>query len=286
MIYHIYRLPFICQIDSRLYEMERQLEFYRLVLLIMSLIVVILIMALLIQRIVFVRGRESRENRVKDSTGKRRGKRLRGNNPYAGADPASLPDPGNIFRFTHTEMEPGERVITIGSRHGSIRTWSTEIEDEHLEVHIEEIDDSLERELYQLPERLYAEYRVTLKRSGNVLIHYPGLEGYRRMEQAETIYITRDPDRSGGPCFESIEARQPVRFRLGRELESWDRFTDGYFEFHLYVQDHETDNERGMPRVGKYFMIRLYRIYPGYDLASPDSDGLYPMLDPFDAAGL
>ena len=36
-----------------------------------------------------------------------------------------------------------------------------------------------------------------------------------------------------------------------------------------------------MPSVEKYFMLRLYRIYPGYDVSSPDAEGLYPMIDPF-----
>ena len=28
-------------------------------------------------------------------------------------------------------------------------------------------------------------------------------------------------------------------------------------------------------------MIRLYKIYPGYDTGNPNEDGLYPMIDPY-----
>jgi len=37
----------------------------------------------------------------------------------------------------------------------------------------------------------------------------------------------------------------------------------------------------GIPKIEKNFMIRLYKIYPGYDTGNPNEDGLYPMIDPY-----
>lgn len=271
----INKIQLFTQIDARVYDLERQIELYRVVLTAMVLAVAILIIICLLQRMYYTRAGIPGTVPVRSRAGRSRAKRSR-----AGIDPSELPDPGLIFRFALPD-DGGDRIITIGRDEGSIRTWSTEIINDHLELHVIYYVNLKEQKLYELPEPLYRDYALELRCRGNVLIHYPGLDGYRKMNTSEKIYITSEPGDPDRICFNTINASQPVRFRLGSELGEWDRFISGYFEFHLYLQDHEVEMESGMPSVEKFFMLRLYRIYPGYDVSSPDTDGLYPMIDPF-----
>lgn len=271
----INKIQMFTQIDARVYDLERQIELYRVVLTAMVLAVAILIIICLLQRMYYTRAGIPGTVPGRSRAGRSRAKRSR-----AGIDPSELPDPGLIFRFALPD-DGGDRIITIGRDEGSIRTWSTEIINDHLELHVIYYVNLKDQKLYELPEPLYRDYALELRCRGNVLIHYPGLDGYRRMNTSEKIYITSEPGDPDRICFNTINASQPVRFRLGSELGEWDRFISGYFEFHLYLQDHEVEMESGMPSVEKFFMLRLYRIYPGYDVSSPDTDGLYPMIDPF-----
>lgn len=282
MIHWLHTLTLMAQIDSTIYELQKELELYRLVIVALVLLVAILAIAWLMQMAAMrkkiaaapAEGTRKRRRRGESAAGP-------GGDSAVVPEQKELPDPGIIFRYAPPGPDPGGRIISIGRRSGSIKTWSTEINDDHLEIHIAELNSHPAGKLYELPERLYAEYRLTLKRGGNVLIHYPGLEGYGRMDTTEVLFIKQESDPALGPSFSAIEARQPLRLRLGAELGEWDRFINGYFEFHLYLQDHETENDSGLPKIEKYFMLRLYRIYPGYDISSPDAEGLYPMLDPF-----
>lgn len=271
----INRIQLFSQLDSRVYDLEKQIELYRVVLMAMILAVVILIIICLMQRIYYTRVQAPASAAVRT-----RRKQKKGGRAIRGVDPSELPDPGLIFRFALPD-DGGDKLITIGRDEGSIRTWSTEIINDHLELHVIYYVNVKEKKLYELPDPLYTDYALELKARGNVLIHYPGLDGYRRMNPSEKIYITSEPGDPGRVSFNTINADRPVRFRLGSELGEWDRFISGYFEFHLYLQDHEVEKANGMPSVEKYFMLRLYRIYPGYDVSSPDSEGLYPMIDPF-----
>lgn len=275
MINLIYRIKLFSQIDAGVYALEKQIELYRLVLMAMILAVIILIVLCLLQRIYYTRRLVPAAAPALARHGKKKARSLR-----AGVDPAELPDPGLIFRFALPD-DGGDRIITIGRNEGSIRTWSTEIINDHLELHVIYYVNLKEQKLYELPDPLYTDYAIELRCRGNVLIHYPGLDGYRRMNSSEKIYITSGDAFEDRISFNTITAAQPLRFRLGSELGEWDRFISGYFEFHLYLQDHEVEREGGMPGVEKYFMLRLYRIYPGYDVSSPDTEGLYPMIDPF-----
>ncbi len=275
MINLIYRIKLFSQIDAGVYALEKQIELYRLVLMAMILAVIILIVLCLLQRIYYTRRLVPAAAPALARHGKKKARGLR-----AGIDPAELPDPGLIFRFALPD-DGGDRTITIGRNEGSIRTWSTEIINDHLELHVIYYVNLKEQKLYELPDPLYTDYAIELRCRGNVLIHYPGLDGYRRMNSSEKIYITSGDAFEDRISFNTITAAQPLRFRLGSELGEWDRFISGYFEFHLYLQDHEVEREGGMPGVEKYFMLRLYRIYPGYDVSSPDPEGLYPMIDPF-----
>ena len=116
---------------------------------------------------------------------------------------------------------------------------------------------------------------------GKVLIYYPGLEGYKPMGSRERIYIKAEPDETGEPTFPAIEAKQPIRFRVGDRLNQDDKFVNGFFEFHLFTQDYEAKTKAGIPKVEKNFMLRLYKIYPGYDISGVTEEGLYPMMDPY-----
>ena len=275
MFYLICKISVFSQTDPGAFELGRQLELYRVVLTAMVLAVIILLIICMLQWMY-------RSGTKKDYTvlSVRPFKRKKNGRAGMGVAPAKLPDPGLIFRFA-LPGDGGDKVITVGSTEGSIKTWSTEIINNHLELHIIYYVDVKEKKLYELPDPLFSEYAVELKCRGNTLIHYPGLEGYRRMNPSEKIYITGDPAVPGRVSFSHIDAAQPVRFRLGRETGEGDRFISGYFEFHLYLEDYETQRGNGMPGVDKYFLLSLYRIYPGYDISAPDAEGLYPMIGPF-----
>ena len=101
------------------------------------------------------------------------------------------------------------------------------------------------------------------------------------MGSRERIYIKDTPDETGDPTFPEIEAKSPVRFRIGDRLNQDNKFVNGFFEFHLFTKDYEVKTKAGIPKIEKYFLVRLYKIYPGYDTGSPTDDGLYPMVDPF-----
>ncbi len=103
------------------------------------------------------------------------------------------------------------------------------------------------------------------------------------MGSREKIYVKNEPDVAGDPTFPSLKARQPIRFRIGDRLNQDDKFVNGFFEFHLFTQEYEVKTSAGIPKIEKNFLIRLYKIYPGYDVSSPDGEGLYPMIDPFTA---
>lgn len=275
MFHLVNKIQLFSQIDSRVYDLEKQIELYRVVLTAMILAVAILIIVCLLQRLYY-----TRSHNAGPAAARIRRERKKSGRTAGGTDPSELPDPGLIFRFA-LPGDGGDKLITIGRDEGSIKTWSTEVINDHLELHVIYYVNLKEKKLYELPDPLYTDYSLELRCRGNVLIHYPGLEGYRRMNPAEKIYITAEPGAPGLISFNTIDASRPVRFRLGGELGEWDRFISGYFEFHLYLQDHEVERENGMPSVEKYFMLRLYRIYPGYDVSSPDAEGFYPMIDPF-----
>ena len=93
--------------------------------------------------------------------------------------------------------------------------------------------------------------------------------------------IKQDPDEAGDPTFPTLAAKSPIRFRLGDRLSQDGKFINGYFEFHLFTQDYETKTKADIPKTEKNFLIRLYKVYPGYDTGAPTEEGLSPMVDPF-----
>ncbi len=194
--------------------------------------------------------------------------------------PKDLPDPGLIFKYV-ISGEPAEKLITIGQKEGTIKTYSTEIVDHHLTIMIRALDASRGQDIYNLPDRITETYVLDFRREGKALIVLPNTKDVREMSARERIYIQETPDESGDPNYTSIEANQPIRFRLGDRLSQEGKFKSGYFEFHLYTKDVETKTKAGITKIEKQFFVRLFKIYPGYDTAKQNEDGLFPMIDPF-----
>jgi hypothetical protein len=203
--------------------------------------------------------------------------------PAAGpaVSPKDLPDPGLVFKYSLAKENVVEKTITIGQRDGSIKTFSTEIIDDHLTIFIRIIENTRDRDIYDLPDKISEEYLVDLRRDGKALIYMPGTQSFREMGSRERIYIKAAPDEAGDPTFPALDAKSPVRFRLGDRLDQDGKFKNGFFEFHLFTQDYEVKTKAGIPKTEKNFLLRLYKIYPGYDTAKSTADGLYPMVDPF-----
>lgn len=192
-----------------------------------------------------------------------------------------IPDPGLIYKYVISSEDSEEKIITIGQTEGTIITYSTEIVDHHLTIMIRSLNSSQNKDIYDLPDKVVEEYVVDLRRGGKILYNLPGNSKVEEMGARLRLYIKREPDPTGDPCYSSIDATQPVRFRLGDRLSQEGRFRAGYFEFHLYTKDSETTTKAGIPCIEKNFFVKLYKIYPGYDTASQNEDGLFPMIDPF-----
>lgn len=197
--------------------------------------------------------------------------------------PRDLPDPGLLWRY-HMKGPETEKLITIGQTEGSIKTYSTEILDNHLSFYLREIEDR-ERDIYDLPEEIEQKYLIDIRRDGKTLMYFPGMEDYQEMGSRERINIASGEEASGLDeyWFPTLDPRQPLRFRLGDRLNQDGKFINGFFEFHLFTKDFVVKTKAGVPRREKAFFVRLYKIYPGYDTGSPNDEGLFPMIDPFSA---
>lgn len=201
----------------------------------------------------------------------------------AAADPKHLPDPGLAFRFDMSKGD-GSRRIVIGQREGTIKTYSTEIIDGHLELEIRVKEDP-NRDIYREGEgggvaKIVQSYQLDLRRGARVMLHLPGMERFREMDSRERMLIQPEADQSGDFQFASIAPRNPVRFQLGDRLRHDGKFAKGFMEFHLFTKDVETQVGE-YTRLDKIFFLRVYKIFPGYDTAHPDAEGLYPMIDPY-----
>jgi len=273
------------QIDPRIYELQQDIEFYQYVIVGMVLVVLLLFLIVILQRILIKSIRQGGKPALRAKLPKIR-KKAR---DEAGAAPAvqgtiahrELPDPGLIFKYSLAKEHVQEKTIAIGQAEGNIKTFSTEIIDDHLTLYIRIIENSRDRDIYDLPDRIQEEYQLDLRRDGKILIYYPGLDGFREMGSRERIYLKTEQDEAGDPTFQSIDAKKPIRFRLGDRLNQDGKFINGYFEFHLFTQDYEVKTTTGIPKTEKNFLIRLYKIYPGYNTGSPTPEGLIPMVDPY-----
>jgi len=277
------------QIDPRIYELEKEIDLYRIILAGGVLLLIVLGLIVVLQWASLKRMRRAADSgEAVDNTSKKNvANKAKQDHSEVKPSPSvkgrDLPDPGLVYKFSLADEKVTEKLITIGQTEGNIKTYSTEVINDHLSINIRIIDNQRERDIYNLPDKIYEEYILDMRRDGRVLVYYPGLEGYRQMGARERIYIKQEPDAAGDPTFAAIEAKQPVRLRIGDRLNQDEKFANGYFEFHLYTQEYEVKTSAGIPKIEKNFMVRLYRIYPGYDMSSPSPDGLYPMTDPFRA---
>ena len=176
-------------------------------------------------------------------------------------------------------------MITIGQTAGSIKTYSTAVKNNHLIVNLRVMENKNGSKGDNLSGSVNEEYIIDLNRTGKVLICFPGSETFRQMGPRERIYIMDHKDPSGEPAFPVLEPGQPVRIRLGDKLNQDQKFAEGYFEFHLFNREYVINTGPGITEHKKDFMLRLYRIYPGYDVSSPDTNGLYPMMSTFSSPG-
>lgn len=192
-------------------------------------------------------------------------------------DPKDLPDPGLVFKFDLTKQD--SRRIVIGQVEGTIKTYSTEVLDGHLEIDIRVRKDD-DQDIYDQSKAIQQRYQVDLRRGGRTMIYYPGSERFREMDSRERLVIQEEPDASGDFQYQNLDPRNPIRFQLGDRIRQDGKFVRGYIEFHLFTKPVETE-QAGYKRVDQAFFVRVFKIFPGYDTAHPDEEGLYPMIDPF-----
>jgi hypothetical protein len=293
MLRLFYSLFQFLHLDPRVYELEKELEFHRYIIFAAILVIIILGLVVYLQRKILDSYRKGESpsllKRLKPKPKAKESAPVPAPaQPAVGSakgkvTPKELPDPGLIFKYSLAREDQNEKTITIGQTEGNIKTYSTEIIDNHLSINIRIIENKRDQDIYNLPDKLVEEYLLDIRRDGKALIYYPGLENFREMGSRERIYIKKEPDETGDPTFPSLEAKQPVRFRLGDRLNQDGKFVGGYFEFHLFTQDYEVKTKAGIPKIEKNFLVRLYKIYPGYDTGAPNDEGLYPMIDPFTA---
>lgn len=288
MLKIIYSLVFFMQVDPRIIELQKDIEFYKFMLSASGVVILILLLVIFLFWFSLKKRLGPEEKGVIKNVLRKSSTEVKPSarpvQPAAAAVKSKdLPDPGLVYKFSLADEKVTEKLITIGQTEGNIKTYSTEVLNDHLDINIRIIDNQRDKDIYNLPEKIFEEYILDMKRDGRVLLYYPGLEGWRQMGARERFYIKQEPDVAGDPTFPVIEAKQPVRLRIGDRLNQDEKFANGYFEFHLYTQDYEVKTSAGIPKIEKNFMLRLYKIYPGYDMASPSPDGLYPMSDPFRA---
>jgi hypothetical protein len=190
-----------------------------------------------------------------------------------------LPDPGLIYKYTVHGDSP-EKVITIGQKEGTIKTYSTEVMDHHLTIMIRPLNSG-NRDIYDLPDLIEEEYVVDFRRGAKAIFNLPASNKIEEMGARMRIYIKSQPDAAGDPTFSDILPNDPIRFRLGDRLTQDGKFRQGYFEFHFYTKSVETTTKAGIKCIEKNFFVKLFKIYPGYDTASQNEDGLFAMIDPF-----
>ncbi len=282
MLKFLYNLAQISHIDPRVYELEKDLEFYQFIFWGSIIVIILLLIIVYLQRIAIRGYKKGKESKILPRLMKKKSEDEAETGPAASViSPKSLPDPGLIFKYSLAKENVKDKLITIGQLEGNIKTYSTEIIDDHISILIRILENRRDKDIYDLPDKIIEEYQLDLRRDGKVLIYYPGLRKFREMGSRERIYLKTEPDEAGDPTFQSIEAKSPIRFRIGDRLNHEGKFINGYFEFHLFSQDYQVTTKTGIPKIEKNFLIRLYKIYPGYDTGAPTEEGLYPMVDPY-----
>lgn len=272
-------------IDPRIYKLEEQIETYETVMLIMGIIIFLLaVIVILLRHLMKVKegkGGKISKKVFRKAAAQQKAQPAAGQQARAKAATRDLPDPGIIFKYSLSKEEITDKTITIGQTEGSIKTFSTEILNDHLTVYIRKVENRRDRDIYDLPDEIREEYQIDLRRDGKVVMYHPELTGWTEMGSRERIHLKQEPDPAGEATYLSLPAQNPIRFRLGDRLNQDGKFVNGFFEFHLFTKEEKTQTKAGISKIEQNFMIRLYKIYPGYDTGAVNEDGLYPMIDPF-----
>ncbi|MCB1169540.1 MAG: hypothetical protein KDK25_04360 [Leptospiraceae bacterium] len=204
--------------------------------------------------------------------------------PAGAVNPKDLLDPGLVYRFRlgkDKSLESQSKRIIIGRHEGHIKTHSTEIIENHLEIEFR-IRQDPDRDIYDTDKTLIQKYSVDLRRAGKALIYFPDQDDktFREMNSRQRLLIQPEDDPEGDPHYAAIASGKPLRLQIGDRLRHDGKFVAGYFEFHLFTKPVEVE-AGSYTRKDQDFYLRLYRIFPGYDTSHPASDGAYPMIDPF-----
>ena len=204
--------------------------------------------------------------------------------PPATVTPKDLLDPGLVYRFRlgkDKSLESQSKRVVIGRHEGHIKTHSTEIIENHLELEFR-IRQDPDRDIYNTDKTLIQKYSVDLRRAGKALIYFPDQDDktFREMNSRQRLLIQSEEDPEGDPHYSSIPSGKPLRIQIGDRLRHDGKFVAGYFEFHLFTKAVEVE-AGSYTRMDQDFYLRLYRIFPGYDTSHPSTDGAYPMIDPF-----
>ncbi|MCB1166628.1 MAG: hypothetical protein KDK33_10760 [Leptospiraceae bacterium] len=198
--------------------------------------------------------------------------------------PKDLLDPGLVYRFRlgkDKSLESQSKRVIVGKHEGQIKTHSTEIIENHLEIEFR-IRQDPDRDIYDTEKTLIQKYSIDLRRAGKALIYFPDQDDkqFKEMNSRQRILIQPDPDPEGDPFYASIASGKPLRIQIGDRVRHDGKFVSGYFEFHLFTKFVEVE-AGDYRRMDQDFFFRLYRIFPGYDTSHPAADGSYPMIDPF-----
>ena len=287
MLKFFYHMGNVSHIDPRIYELEKDLDFYQFIFWGSIVVIILLGIIIYLQRISITGYRKGKESKIlprllrKNYESDDKKEPPKPELKTESAVPKNLLDPGLVFKYSLSREGAMDRLITIGQTEGNIKTNSTEVLNNHLSIQLRIIDSPSHKDMNTVMGKIIEEYQIDLRRDGNVLILIPGHEGFRVMNSRERIFIRPDGGDTAEPVLQGIDAKSPIRFRIGERLNQDGRFANGYFEFHLYTQDYGITTHENIPKIERNFLVRLYKIYPGYDTASPTSDGLFPMVVPY-----
>ncbi len=151
MLNFLYNNILFQQIDPRIYELEKDIEFYKIIIFGTFLVLVILLLIIILQRLSISRFKKT--GKVLTVPGDADS----GSEDFSDSEetnstpdlpaakviirPKELPDPGLIFKYSLAKENMTEKLITIGQTEGNIKTYSTEIINDHLSCFIRIIDN-------------------------------------------------------------------------------------------------------------------------------------------------
>ncbi|HBS05489.1 MAG TPA: hypothetical protein DEA96_11015, partial [Leptospiraceae bacterium] len=163
----------------------------------------------------------------------------------AAVTPKELLDPGLVYRFRlgkDKSLESQSKRVIIGRHEGHIKTHSTEIIENHLEIEFR-IRQDPDRDIYNTDKTLIQKYSIDLRRAGKALIYFPNQDDktFREMNSRQRLLIQSEEDPEGDPHFNSIPSGKPLRIQLGDRLRHDGKFVAGYFEFHLFTKAVEVE---------------------------------------------